>query len=125
MAFYKQSRPTPTGTRWSGTDHADTLADAATAYKRCRTRKSFVLTAESPDLALSCSCCGQPLNVFPSDTLDGYKGNRVEYFPKTKRFRLMHYMCSWGALLGAIGTTYSLAEAASTYERLAGRTITL
>lgn len=123
MAFYRESRPLPDGgTRWSGTDHADTLADAAEAYKRCRKTQYFVLTDESPDLALPCSCCGKPVNDY-GDAPQGYRGNKCHYYPSTKRFRIMHYMCAWGSLLGAIGTSYSLAEAARVYEEMAGDTL--
>lgn len=116
MSFYPKARPDG---RWAAYDHADTIADAATAYRRCRTGKSFILADDSPDLALPCSACGTAVNDY-GDTPRGYRGNRCEYNPRSKRFRLMHYTCSWGALLGGIGTSYDLAEAAAKVESLGG-----
>lgn len=117
MAFYPKSRPNG---GYSGYDHADTVADAALAYKRCRRTKMFILADGSPDLSLPCSACGVPLNEWTDDMPPGYRGNHVTYDPRTKRFRAMHYTCSWGALLGGIGTSYSLAEAAHKVEALSG-----
>lgn len=92
-------------------DRFHTLQDAATKYRRCRVTQHFILSDDSPDLALTCGACGDPLNVFADDVSDGYRGNRVHYYPRDKRFVLQHYTCAWGTLLGAVATSYSLAEA--------------
>jgi hypothetical protein len=119
--FYKQAQPLKDGRKgFSAYDHADTLLEAAEAYKRCRTRKTFILTKTSPDLdRFACSCCGRLMSDY-GDAPEGYRGNFVDYSPKAKTFRLKHYMCAWGQLLGAIGKSYSLAEAAAVYQASEG-----
>jgi hypothetical protein len=127
MAFYEQSRPrinTETGKRvigFSAYDHADRISDAAEAYKRCRKVKTFILTDESPDLKrFACSVCGKQMNDH-TDTPEGYRGNFVDYSPRSKTFYIKHYMCAWNTLLGAICTSYTLADAAKKYQRAQGR----
>lgn len=108
MAFYKKRRP---GGRYSAYDHADSLADAAEAYKRCRKSQSFILTDEAQELHhLKCGVCGRMMSDY-GDAPKGYRGNICSYSPSRKMFVLKHYMCAWGSLLGAICTSYSLAEA--------------
>lgn len=97
------------------TDHFPTLADAAHRYRRCRKPQHFILDDDSPDLALPCGSCGRPLNTWAPDVDEksarGYHGNRALFKPRAKRFVLQHYTCAWGSLLGAICTSYTLAEA--------------
>ena len=104
--FYKRSRPTADGRlTYSGYDHADTLAAAVQAYKRVRSRQYFILTDGSPDLAeLTCTC---------GHTLDEGDGNRCQLIKRNGKFFVLgqHYVCSWGTLLGALGTASTLAEA--------------
>jgi len=127
MAFYKKSSPRTnpyTGKTYNGYsayDHADSIAEAAEAYKRCRKQQSFILTDESPDLArFACNVCGKQMNDH-GDTPEGYRGNRVDFYPKSKTFRIKHYTCAWGSLLGAICTSYSLAEAGRKMKASEGR----
>lgn len=118
--FYKSSRPTATGTRWSAYDHSDSLHEAGAAYARCRKSRTFILTDDSPDLErFYCSCCGRLLSDY-GDAGEGYKAVYVDYSPTRKSFRPKHYVCAWGQLLGAIGTSYSLAEAAAAYQAAEG-----
>lgn len=112
-SFYKRSRPRPDGTvGYSGYDHADSIAAAVAAYKRTRTTKYFILTDDSPDLAkVRCTCGALLSEPDPDGKVAG--GNRCQY---TKRdgvaFILgQHYVCSWGTLLSAIGTSSTMAEA--------------
>lgn len=123
--FYKQSRPRDGFIGYSAYDHADTVADAVEAYKRCRTSKTFILVDGSPDLErFHCSNCGRLMSDY-GDAPKGYRGNFVEYNPKAKRFRIKHYMCAWGQLLGAIGTAYSVAEAAANYQAAEGPAVSV
>jgi hypothetical protein len=124
--FYKQSQPLSTGRKgFSAYDHADTVAEAVQAYKRCRTLKTFILTKGSPDLdRFACSCCGRLMSDY-GDAPEGYRGNRVEYNPRAKTFRAKHYMCAWGQLLGAIGTAYSVAEAGENYRKAEGPAVSV
>lgn len=120
MTFYPKSRPRDDGrVVYSGYDHADTVADAVTAYRRTRTTKHFILTDTSPDLArLDCVVCGDRLDHHDPATPDGYRGNRVTYNRSRNALRPMHYSCSWGGLLTAIGTSRSLAEAAAKLDEI-------
>jgi hypothetical protein len=111
--FYKQSAPARNGepgTRYSAYDHADTMAEAVVAYKRCRNARTFILTENSPDRArYKCVACGALLSE-PSP--DGkIESAYVDYSPRSKTARPKHYSCGWATLLGAICTSYSLAEA--------------
>ena len=124
--FYKDSNERG---GYSAYDHADSIADAVEAYKRCRTMKTFVLNRESPDLdRIACAVCGLRLSE-RALTDDGepvpmsHHGNRIQYFPRVKRFRAHHYWCGWSALMGAIVGSYSVAEAGARYERIAGSTV--
>lgn len=123
MAFYKESRPGKDGTgrRYSAYDHADRITDAVAAYKRCRNRRTFILNDNSPDLQrLECGVCGNKLNDH-GDTPEGYRGNYIDYSPRSKTFIAKHYMCAWKTLLGAICTSYSVAEAGAKYRKIQGR----
>jgi hypothetical protein len=113
--FYKQSRPRPDGTvGYSGYDHADTIDDVVIAYKRCRTSKHFILTDDSPDLAKIRCTCGALLSEPDPDGKVGAKaGNRCQYTKRSGKVFVLgqHYVCSWGTLLTALGTSSTLAEA--------------
>jgi hypothetical protein len=115
MSFYKRSRRRPDGsTGFSAYDHADTIADAVEAYKRCRTTKYFILSDGSPDLAnLRCTCGALLSEPGPDGKPDG--GNRCQYAKRDGKPYVLaqHYYCSWGTLLGALGTSDNLAEAGS------------
>ena len=83
------------------------------AYKRTRTHKHFILTDDSPDLAnLRCTCGALLSEPDPDGKAD--PGNRCQFVKRDgKPFVLgQHYVCSWGTLLGALGTASSLTEAA-------------
>jgi hypothetical protein len=118
MGYYKRSRP---GGGFSGYDHADSIADAHQALRRTRTRKSFILTADSPDLAVvKCSVCDAVLaDDPPGETVtNGYRGNRCDYFKGL--VRAMHYTCSWGALLEGIVESRNLVDAAAAVDAKSG-----
>ncbi len=107
MSFYRKSRPRPDGTTgYSGYDHADTIDDAVEAYKRARSTKHFILTDGSPDLDMLTCTCGHKLS-------EGDDGNRCQLVKRNGVFYVLaqHYKCAWGTLLGAIGTSHTLAEA--------------
>ena len=111
--FYKQSRPRrdgEPGTTFSAYDYADTMVEAVEAYKRCRKARTFILTETSVDRQrYACVACGALLGD-PSP--DGkIEPAYVDYSPRTKRARPKHYSCAWATLLGAICTSYDLAEA--------------
>lgn len=120
--FYKESWPSKDGTtRYSAYDHADRISDAVEAYKRCRKRRTFVLNDDSPDLErLECGVCGRKLNDY-GDAPEGYRGNRIDYSPRNRTFIAKHYMCAWNVLLGAICTSYSVAEAGVKYQKMQGK----
>jgi hypothetical protein len=100
----------------------NTIDDMAQTFRRRRKMQYFRMNESSPGAqGLDCSACGTAVTEF-GDTPRGYRAITGHYFPGSKRFRVMHYTCSWGALLGAIGTSYSLAEAGGKVERLSGRT---
>ena len=100
----------------------NTVLEAANAFRRCRTTKIFRLEETSPDAQhINCSACGKLLADF-GDAPKGYRAITVHYYPKAKRIRPMHYMCSWGALLGGIAQSYTLAEAGVRVEALSGPT---
>lgn len=118
MAFYKESRP---GGRYSAYDHADSIADAVQAYKRCRKSRTFILTDNARELhTLECGVCGRVLSDY-GDAPEGYRGNYIDYSPTRRTFIAKHYMCAWRTLLGAICTSYSVAEAGVKYRRMQGR----
>ena len=119
MSFYKRSRPRPDGTvGFSGYDHADTIADVVAAYKRTRTTKYFILTDGSADLAtLRCTCGALLSEADPNGKVGA--GNRCQFTKRDGKPFVMgqHYSCSWGTLLGALGTASTLAEAAGKLQR--------
>jgi len=119
MAFYKRSRPRADGTTgYSGYDHADTIADAVEAYKRTRTTKYFILVDGSPDLAaIRCSCGALLSEPAPDGKPD--PGNRCMFRKRAGKPEVLgqHYVCSWGTLLGALGTSTSVAEAGAKLQR--------
>jgi len=111
--FYVKSRPRPDGSvGYSGYDHADSIAAAIEAYKRARTTKYFILTDGAPDLAtLRCTCGNLLSEPAPDGKAD--PGNRCQFSKRNGKPAILaqHYYCSWGALLGAIGTSDSVGEA--------------
>jgi len=111
--------------RYGTCDRADTIADAVDGYRRCRKIQTFILQsptagvyetreealAACPELAkVRCSGCGRKLSEYAPgeeeklDTRDAYHGNRIDFHPKTKRIKPLHYVCAWGATLGALAT---------------------
>lgn len=123
MSFYRRSRPStaPTAngrTTFCGYDTADTIADVVEAYKRTRTTKYFILLDGSPDLAgLTCSCGATLDQPAPDGKPD--PGNRC-LFRKVKGNSYVmgqHYVCSWGTLLTAIGTSSTVSEAGGKLQR--------
>jgi hypothetical protein len=87
---------------WTGDNRTayarvDDLDRIAEGFKRCRATQYFIA---SPDALanvaepVTCPCCAKP--VEPGDS------NRGHYYPKVKRYAVMHYACAWGALLNDI-----------------------
>ena len=108
-------------------DRADRVADAVKAYSRCRRIQTFILEGTSsrrceretreealaacPELGtIRCSGCGRLLSEYAPegedrlDTRDAYHGNRVEFHPKSKMIKPLHYVCAFGSTLGALAT---------------------
>jgi hypothetical protein len=101
------------GRNTSKRDYFGSLAEAADAYARCRNTQYFRLTDDAPERAvLHCGTCGKLLDD-ERGTPPGYRGTSCKYVPRTGRFVVQHYTCAWDSLLGATGTSYSLAEAAA------------
>lgn len=115
MTFYKQSRPRDGYIGYSGYDHADTVADAVEAYKRCRNPRTFILNDDSADLErLHCSRCGRALaeRAVGAEDFDQHHGNRIEYFPRQRAIRPLHYWCAMDAMLHAVVGARSTGELA-------------
>jgi hypothetical protein len=113
VSFYTRSRRRPDGSiGFSGYDHADTVADAVKSYNRTRSIQYFILSDGSPDLAVLRCTCGALLSE-PAPDGKADPGNRCQFTKRDgKAFVLaQHYVCSWGTLLGAIGTSDTVAEA--------------
>ena len=115
--FYKKSAPRydengkVIGTSWRAYDFADSIKDAVVAYKRCRNRRTFILTDRSKDRAkYDCYICGERLDR-PAKDGTKVESTYVDYSPKTKVAHPHHYSCGWNVLLGAICTSRSIGEA--------------
>ena len=79
------------------------LADLPANTKRHRNKINFILTAEglAEHGAAICIYCKQPIEGTDVDKAgDGHVYG--EYNPRTKRAKLWHYTCGWGALLSDI-----------------------
>ncbi len=114
--FYKQSAP--------AYDHADTMAEAVVAYKRCRKPRTFILTDDSPYRErYACVVCGALLSE--PGTHGTIESAYVDYNPRTKRAHPKHYYCAWSSLLGAVCTSYDLSEAATKYAAAEGKGVTV
>ena len=73
-------------------DGFDDLKEIKNHYKRCRKIQHFILSDEGiKDNPPNCNCCGKIITI--------ETGNRGEYHPKIKKYRIMHYKCSWENLL--------------------------
>jgi hypothetical protein len=96
-------KSTPTG-RYRAYDVADTIDAAKKAYSRCRTSKSFLLTAGSPDFAkTTCTVCGNKLiDASPNDDKANSDSAHFTYYPKLKKVFATHYYCGWTSLLTKI-----------------------
>jgi hypothetical protein len=84
-------------------DGFDSVSEAQNHYKRCRTRKHFILS-DSAAADLECSCCHALIKDGPQGKAPdpGYSGNRCEYSPSRKQVRIMHYLCAWGNVMSAV-----------------------
>lgn len=115
-----------------------TIAQAAKAYRRCRTRKSFILTGVRDLARVKCAHCDRKLSEYAPDNVpgeetdtheirsqglaDAYHGNRVEYIPRLKAIVAVHYTCGWRHLLGACATG-DYAEAVANFIRTAPKPV--
>lgn len=83
-----------------GYDVFKTVAAAKKAYRRARTRvQMFILADGARDLKrVVCPVCDRTLDDDPEE-MEGYRGNRCTYHPKTKQVVGFHYVCSWRATL--------------------------
>jgi hypothetical protein len=84
----------------------DNLHDLPEATKRHRLTISFILTANGYVRLVktlgtpTCVHCKQAITTeHVADTSSGVYG---DYNPRTKRAKLWHYQCGWGALLSDI-----------------------
>jgi hypothetical protein len=90
-----------TGDNRTAYDRVDDLERIAEGYKRCRSAKFFIASDEALErTATDCSVCGK--RVEPRCADDEYSGNRGIYHPRSKRYVVAHYVCSWTDLLGRI-----------------------
>lgn len=88
-------------------DNFKSIADAKQKYRRCRNLQHFTLADEEAH-KLECSVCHRPMNGpagKETRIIEGYKGNRCVYYPKTKQVTVMHYLCAWNNLLQIIYRT--------------------
>ncbi len=90
-------------------DQFDTIAAAKYSYRRCRTMKHFILTDKGVKRykRVVCAACGENINDPPKKYPDfttghSHSGNRCQYYPKTKKVAVMHYVCAWDNLLNHI-----------------------
>jgi len=86
-----------------GYAQADTLEALAIGMKRKRNVQIVRLNNETLG-HLQCACCGialaDPYPVNPGDTKTTTdEWGTGKYFPSTKKLVVMHYYCSWGALM--------------------------
>lgn len=80
-----------------GYDQFDAVAEAKEHYRRVRNPKArhFILSDTGVDADKPvCAHCGKPI--------DTKNGNRCQYFPRTKKVAVMHYLCAWENVLGHI-----------------------
>lgn len=84
-------------------DHIDEVAEK---YKRCRKRKSLILSDEAVNASkVICAECGKQIfatNDPRNDQPGGGRSNRANYYPKHKVLVVKHYYCSWESLMNAI-----------------------
>jgi hypothetical protein len=87
-------------------DGFDTLQEALHHFRRCRSRKNFILSEQGVKQENPiCAVCGNRLLDDPKNhhnLSNGYRGNRCFYNPKTNNFVCMHYICSWENILQKI-----------------------
>lgn len=74
------------------------LADLPTATKRRRKTISFILTPEGLREHGGATCVHCHNSIDHNDD----KGTYGEYNPRTRRAKLWHYPCGWGAVLNDI-----------------------
>jgi hypothetical protein len=89
-----------------GYAEADTLEALAEGMKRKR-KMQIVHLNHSGFGHIPCSCCGIPVGdpypVNEGDTnLRTDKWATGKYFPSQKKLVVMHYYCSWGALINEV-----------------------
>lgn len=86
---------------------ADTLEALRQGMKRKRNMQMIHLALDGEFGSLACSCCGIALNQ-PYAVNKGENPTKTDtwgtgkYYPKSKKLVVMHYYCSWGALLQEI-----------------------
>lgn len=89
-----------------GYAQADTLEALAEGMKRKR-KMQIVHLSHSGFGHIPCACCGIPVGD-PYAVNAGDKTLRTDtsatgkYFPSQKKLVVMHYYCSWGALLNEV-----------------------
>lgn len=77
------------------------LSRVAEAFKRCRREQYFVCSAETLDAHRpTCPVCHEPVTA--EECKGRRDGARGVYNPRARRAVVMHYPCSWRALLTEI-----------------------
>jgi hypothetical protein len=77
-------------------DGFDSVREAAVHYRRCRTRKHFILSAEGAAAKRPrCPVCRKPV-VDNANRCELLPGNRRA--GRRTRVAVMHYDCAWSAL---------------------------
>ena len=98
-------------------DEFGSVAAAKKAYRRKRKKISdFILSDACVERSnLRCAVCGGLLRDKPlthPDVSKGYRGNRCEYYPRSKQVVVMHYLCSWDCVFADL---FKLADAGLVY----------
>jgi hypothetical protein len=80
------------------------LATLAHDGRRLRNELAFIATDDALRATpTDCASCGLPIRPDDDEPNFELRGNRGSFFPRTKTYRLRHYYCAWGVLLGPGG----------------------
>jgi len=82
-------------------DLFDNLDEIKVAYKNCRTTKYFIMTDEWIEKN-DPICVGCNKKFSKHISTPGFDGNRGDYYPKSKKIEIRHYVCAWKTTLAVI-----------------------